>query len=89
MGIITDILKALPLTAVQQEVIREQEKRLETLESENLSLKTRLALYESGTSEKCPACRKPTFNLVSNKPNSIFGQTGLNDYCFTCSVCGF
>lgn len=89
MGIITDIIKGLPLSAVQDEKIKQLENRLAELENENSELKERLTKYESQPGEKCPKCLKPTLLLESSKPNEIFGNTGLSDYHFSCSACGF
>lgn len=89
MGIITDIIKGLPLTAVQDEKIKQHEKRLVELEAENKELKERLFKYEEQPGEKCPACRKPTFALTSSKPNADLGDLGVTDYLFTCSSCSF
>lgn len=89
MGIITDIIKGLPLTAIQSEKITQLEKRLIELETENTKLKESLTRYEAKAGEKCPRCQKQTFNLESNKPNAIFGKTGVKDYLFTCSECSF
>lgn len=89
MGMITDIIKGLPLTAIQDEKIKQHEKRLTELEAENKELKERLSKYESQSGEKCPMCRKPTLSLTSSKPNQIFGETGLSDYQFSCPECGF
>ncbi len=89
MGIITDIIKGLPITAVQDEKIKQQEKRLIELEAENKELKERLDKYESNPGELCPMCRKPSFALSSNKPNADLGNLGLTDYSFSCGACGF
>lgn len=75
--------------ALLRDQITIQEKTLEALKSENAEIKGRLAKYESQPGETCPMCRKPTLALASSKPNAIFGNTGLNDYSFTCSACGF
>jgi len=42
MGIITDIIKGLPLTAIQAEKIGVMDKRIEELEAENTRLKEEL-----------------------------------------------
>ena len=89
MGLITDIIKGLPISAVQDEKIKQLEKHLVSLETENSELKDRLARYEEQPGEKCPACRKPTFTLTSSKPNADLGDLGLTDYLFTCSSCNF
>jgi len=89
MGILTDIVKGIPINVIQQQKLADQEKRLAQLEAENEELKERLLRYEAAGGEKCPQCRKATVSLKSSKPNRIFGDTGLGDYVFACSDCGF
>ena len=89
MGILTDMLAGLPINALQRQKLEDQEKRLAALEQENKVLRERLAGYEAESGEKCPMCRKPFLSLKSAKPNAIFGNTGLGDYLFSCSGCGF
>jgi hypothetical protein len=89
MGLITDIIKGLPLTAIQDEKIKELEKRINTLESENKELKIKLVQYELKPLERCPSCRGLAFSLKSSALHPIFGDTGAKDYVFSCGSCGF
>jgi len=87
MGIITDIIKDMPITAVQAEKITELEKRITVLETENTELKTRLKKYEQEAGESCPKCRKPALELKSVSKTIV--SDPFSTYLFSCSACGF
>ncbi|OPY14670.1 MAG: hypothetical protein A4E69_01053 [Syntrophus sp. PtaB.Bin138] len=88
MGIITDIIKALPITAIQKEKLLEQEKRLEALETENLLLKEKLRRFETGNLARCPKCSAVAYTL-SGKEDSSWAAVGCSDFVFACNQCGF
>jgi len=90
MGILTDIMKGMPLNIIQEQKLKEQEKHLIELEEENNALRERLARYEAKPGERCPMCQKPSFSLKSKRPHAMLPEgSGLDDYLFSCSDCGF
>lgn len=40
-------------------------------------------------SKSCPRCERPGRQLVSSKPDAIFGDLGSVRRTYTCSLCGF
>jgi len=70
---------------LEEIVISLQEENLK-LRKENLSLMQQLELSEKG--ERCPKCKKGTWNLVGSEPHSIFGDMGVLERTFKCSECG-
>lgn len=80
MGIITDILKGLPISAIQAEKITALEKELELLIAENAELK-KLAT-------SCPRCRSLNWGISDIQPDPVFGQLGGNSIHWKCPDCG-
>lgn len=71
---------------LKETVISLQEENLE-LKKENLSLKKQIELTEKG--ERCPKCRKGSWNLIDSRPDPTFGQLGGILRIYKCSDCGF
>lgn len=79
MGIITDILKGLPISAIQAEKITGLEKELESLKAENAELKKLV--------KACPRCKSPGWHVESIRPDPIFGAAGGSEVLYKCSEC--
>jgi hypothetical protein len=87
MGIIADMLKDIPLTAVLRERLLEQESKMTVLEAENMKLKSENANLKSKLQEidanktvagdPCPYCQKPMGKVISIKPQADFADMGL------------
>lgn len=80
MGIITDIIKGLPISAVQAEKITALEKELEDLKSENAELKKLVT--------GCPRCRSLNWKIDSISADPVFGRLGGNSIEWKCPDCG-
>jgi len=80
MGLITDIIKGLPITAVQAEKIALLEKRINELENENNSLKKLV--------NGCPRCHSLGWAIESIEPDRMFGDLGGNSIVWKCPDCG-
>jgi regulator of replication initiation timing len=92
-GIILELLKKGATLEAQQKIIELKETVISLqeenfrLRGENLSLRQQLELSEKG--ERCPKCRKGTWNLVESKPHPLFGLAGGLERTYKCSECGF
>jgi regulator of replication initiation timing len=92
-GIILKLLKKGATLEAQQKIIELEETVISLqeenfrLRAENLSLRQQLELSEKG--ERCPKCRKGTWNLVESKPHPLFGPAGALERTYKCSECGF
>lgn len=80
MGILSDILKGLPITAVQADKIAALEKRLQELEAENRELKKLV--------KGCPRCRSLNWSVESCEPDQYFGDLGGSSITWRCPDCG-
>lgn len=80
MGIITDIIKGLPLTAIQAEKIVNLEARIKQIEAENEQLR--------GKVTGCPRCRSLNWAVSSCEPDRLFGSLGGNSITWRCPDCG-
>ena len=80
MGIITDIIKGLPISAVQADKITALEKEIEELKAENIELKKKIT--------GCPRCRSSNWKIESIQPDPVFGQLGGNSIEWKCPDCG-
>jgi len=74
------------ITELREIMFALQEENLE-LKKENLSLKQQIELSEKG--DRCPKCRKGTWNLVESNPHPTFGDMGVLERKYKCSECGF
>jgi len=98
MGIIMDILKDIPLSAVLRERLADQEFKTAALETENADLKAKvvdleLDLQNIQTNQAvhgdvCPYCRHPEGQLLRLVPHEIFGDMGLKIGYYKCAQCG-
>jgi Zn finger protein HypA/HybF involved in hydrogenase expression len=70
---------------LKETAISLQEENLE-LKKENLSLKQQIELLEKG--DRCPKCRKASWNLIKSQEHPGFGSV-LLDRIYKCSECGF
>ena len=57
------------------------------LKGENLSLRQQLEMSERG--ERCPKCKKGTWNLIASNPHPILEDMGVLERTYKCSECGF
>jgi uncharacterized protein with PIN domain len=98
MGIIMDILKEVPLSAVLRERLSEQETKMTILESENKVLKSENANLHTQIQQMqadqaiqgdiCPYCRRPKGELLKLVPHEIFGEVGIKVGFYKCANCG-
>ena len=63
--------------------------KLANIIEENTVLKQRIKEIEVAQGDPCPKCRKRTFELVSSKPDIIFGEARGIRRLYKCSSCGF
>lgn len=82
------------LTIELQEKIMELREQVISLKEENiqlrddkLSLQQEMALLTKG--ERCPKCRKGTWEFIDSKPHPTFGELGGLERTYKCSACGF
>ena len=73
------------IVELRETVISLQEENI-NLKRENLALKQQIEVLEKG--ERCPMCRKPTWNLIKSKPHPTFGDMGTLERTYKCSECG-
>lgn len=59
------------------------------LVAENAELKEKIRSLTSATGELCPKCNNRTFELISTKPHSLFGDMGTKEREYKCSGCDF
>lgn len=55
-------------------------------------LESRIKALEGGESvtfDRCPKCKKPTFELISSSPNAMMGEIGAVDRLYRCNQCSF
>ena len=98
MGIIMDILKEVPLSAILRERLSEQETKMAILESENKVLKSENANLRTQIQQMqkdqaiqgdtCPYCRHPKGKLLKLVPHEIFGEVGIKVGFYKCANCG-
>jgi uncharacterized protein with PIN domain len=98
MGVITDILKGIPLNAVLREQLSALEKEMATLkakvailELENADLKAKLQKINSNKTiqrDICPYCKQPSGDVVDIKPHPTFPEVGMKIYYYQCRNCG-
>lgn len=63
--------------------------QLANVTEENTQLKARVRALESTEGEKCPKCRKPGLQLESSRLHPLFGEVGVIERMYKCSLCGF
>jgi len=90
--LIIELIKKGATIEAQQKIIELEGAVISLLEEnlklrkENLSLMQRLESSEKG--ERCPKCKKLTWNLVKSEPHPIYGDMGVLERTFKCSECG-
>ena len=80
MGIVTDIIKGLPLSAVQADKLAQLEKQMEKLETENAELRKIVT--------GCPRCRSLNWAMASCESDPVFGDSGGSSEVWACPDCG-
>jgi hypothetical protein len=98
MGVITDILKGIPLNSVLREQLSVLEKKITMLENkvavlepENAELKAKLQKIESAKAvhgDICPYCQQPKGKLLDIQPHHTFGDLGVKVHYYQCEDCG-
>ena len=63
--------------------------KLASILEENAALKQRIKENENIEGDPCPKCRMRSYQLVSSKPDDIFGEAGGIRRLYKCSSCGF
>ena len=58
--------------------IADLEKRVEALEN-----------AKTPSFDTCPSCKRPTFKLISSKPDPMMGEMGVLLRTYKCSDCNF
>ncbi|HEY0087820.1 MAG TPA: hypothetical protein VGB37_03195 [Candidatus Lokiarchaeia archaeon] len=87
MGIITDILKDIPLSSVLRERIIEQEKIMTAQESKIKFLESQLKTFQSNNLKSCPYCNTDTGILQDRQRHKLFGEAGVFTHIYKCSNC--
>jgi DNA-directed RNA polymerase subunit RPC12/RpoP len=97
MGIITDLLKEIPLSAVLRERLVDLEtkmdlleKKLEKCESEKKVLHLQIEKIKKNEAiegDVCPYCRQHKGQLLRLEPHPIFGDVGIKVGFYKCSNC--
>ena len=97
MGVIIDILKGIPLSAVLKERLTQLETDMAVLKSENAVLKTenanlkaKLQKIESDKAihgDICPYCQQPKGKLLDIKLDGAFGCLGVKRHYYQCESC--
>jgi hypothetical protein len=62
--------------------------QLADMTDENRRLKDKVRALESTEGEKCPS-RRPGWQLESSRPHPLFGEVGVIERIYKCSLCGF
>lgn len=64
--------------------------KLADLIQENLVLKEKINTLSSvSLADKCPKCRKPSYELKDSVESSVFDGMGVYDRTYVCDSCGF
>jgi uncharacterized protein with PIN domain len=97
MGVITDILKEIPLSAVLKERLIEQEAKMAALKeenavlkAENVELRAKLQNIEQNKTfqgDSCPYCQQPKGKLLDIKPHDTLGVLGVKVLYYQCENC--
>lgn len=74
------------IAELREEVISLKEEHVQ-LREENLVLKQELERYTKG--ERCPKCRKATWQLINSRPHPMMKDAGVLEREYRCSECGF
>lgn len=80
---ITSLLEKIPLWKQLKslpETVARLEDRVVTLER---------VLAEDAPADRCPKCRKLTYELQESVPDPTFGRLGGNRRTYRCASCGF
>ena len=85
MGILSDILKEVPLSALLRERLAEEEKKVAELESENTVLKAELESLQAKKQNLCPYCGQFTGKLEDIKDDPVFVGFGNKVHYYKCS----
>jgi uncharacterized protein with PIN domain len=98
MGIILDILKEFPLSAVLRERLIEVEKRLAICgaalekcmsDKEILHLQIEnIKKSEAILGDPCPYCKQRKGELLRLTPHPLFGEVGVKIGVYKCANCG-
>jgi len=86
MGLLLDILKEVPLSAVLREQVKTADKenerlkqRVEELEREVQELRARVS-----APDQCPICRSGNLKVISVRPHPQFGIFGHQEQTLKC-----
>jgi hypothetical protein len=63
--------------------------KLASILEENVALKQQIKENENTEGDPCPKCRMRSYQLVSSKPDSVFGEVGGVRRLYKCSSCEF
>lgn len=63
--------------------------QLADMMDENRQLKEKIRKFENTEGEPCPKCRRPGWQLESSRPHPLFGEVGVIERMYKCSLCGF
>jgi DNA-directed RNA polymerase subunit M/transcription elongation factor TFIIS len=98
MGVITDILKEIPLSAILKERLAEKELEMATVKSDNAALKSENATLrdklqkierdKAVQGDTCPYCKQPKGKLLRILPDKTFGDLGMKVEYYKCEDCG-
>lgn len=98
MGIVTDILKEFPLSAIFRERLVDMEKENALLKAENAVLKTKNAELETKLQnierdktihgDVCPYCQQSTGKVIDIKPHPVVWEAGIKVHYYECQGCG-
>jgi hypothetical protein len=69
--------------------LSEVKARLANVIDENTQLKNQVSAIGKPVLERCPACGRNAFAVVSSRPDADFGDMGVSKRIYECSECKF
>jgi hypothetical protein len=63
--------------------------KISDLISENVGLREQIFKMSSAKGKPCPKCNNRSYELISTKPHSTFGNLGAKEHEYKCSSCDF
>lgn len=85
MGAIGDVVQVLEKIPVWR-ALKTLPDRVEALEAKVKELE---AVIAGGVGDRCPSCGRPTYLVVSSKPDPVMGVVGAKRQTKRCKACGF